>query len=68
MIDDLFELLLDVAVELIPNSVWKFLTFVVGIVSIGAGVMPFNKSTRTSGVLVLVGITLLAGSVMSWYR
>lgn len=68
MIDDLFELLLDVAVELIPNSVWKLLAFILGIVLIGAGVMLFNQSTSTGGVLVLVGITSLGSSVISWYR
>jgi len=65
MIDDLFELLFDVTVELIPNSVWKLLAFIIGIVSIGAGVMLFNQSTRTGGVMVLIGITLLGGSVIS---
>lgn len=57
MIDDLFELLFDVAVELVPNSVWKVLAFTIGIITMGAGVMLFDQSTRTGGLLILVGMS-----------
>ena len=68
MIDEIVELLLDIIVEFIPNSVWKILAFVVGAVATAAGVLMIDESLWTGGALITVGLFLLAGSVISWFR
>lgn len=68
MIDEIVELLLDVIVEFIPNSVWKILAFVIGAVATTAGVLIIDESLWAGGALITVGLFLLAGSVISWFR
>ena len=68
MIDEIVELLLDGIVEFIPNSVWKILAFVVGAVATAAGVVMIDESLWTGGALIITGLLLLAGSVVSWIR
>ena len=68
MIDEIVELLLDVIVEFIPNSVWKILAFVVGAVATTAGVLMIDESLWAGGALIITGLLLLAGSVVSWIR
>jgi hypothetical protein len=65
MLDEVFELVLDIVVEFIPNSVWRILAFMLGVVMMAAGVITFNESAWTGGLLIAVGIILLAGSVIS---
>lgn len=65
MIDEILELVLDVVLEFIPNSVWKVLAFVLGVVIMAAGLITFNESSWTGGVLIAVGMFLLGGSVIS---
>lgn len=68
MIDEILELLLDIVVEFIPNSVWKILVFVIGAVATAAGVIMIDESLWTGGALITVGLFLLAGSVISWFQ
>ena len=68
MIDEIVELLLDIIVEFIPDSVWKILAFVIGAVATAAGVLMIDESLWTGGALITVGLFLLAGSVISWFR
>lgn len=65
MIDEILELVLDVVIECIPNSVWRVLAFVLGVVITAAGLITFNESSWTGGVLIAVGMFLLGGSVIS---
>jgi len=65
MIDEILELVLDVVLEFIPNIVWKVLAFVLGVVITAAGLITFNESALTGGLLIAVGMFLLAGSVIS---
>lgn len=65
MIDEILELVLDVVLEFIPNIVWKVLAFVLGVVITAAGLTTFNESAWTGGLLIAVGMFLLAGSVIS---
>jgi hypothetical protein len=65
MIDEILELVLDVVIEVIPNSVWRVLAFVLGVVVMAAGLITFNQSSLTGGVLIAVGMFLLGGSVIS---
>ena len=65
MIDEILELVLDVVIEFIPNSVWRVLAFVLGVVITAAGLITFNESSWTGGVLIAVGMFLLGGSVIS---
>ena len=64
MIDEILELILDVVIEFIPNSVWRVLAFVLGVVITAAGLITFNESALTGGLLIAVGMFLLAGSVI----
>jgi len=68
MIDELLELLFDIVVEFIPNSVWKILAFVIGAVATAAGVLIIDESLWAGGAVITVGLFLLAGSVISWIR
>ena len=68
MIDDILTVLLDIVVEFIPNSVWKILAFVIGATATAAGVVMINESLWTGVALIIVGVFLLIGSVISWYR
>ena len=68
MIDEIVGLFLDVVVAFIPDSVWKILAFVIGAVATAAGVLIINESLWTGGALITVGLFLLAGSVISWFR
>jgi len=68
MIDDILAVLLDIVVEFIPNSVWKILAFVIGAIATAAGVIMIDESLWAGGALVVVGVFLLTGSVISWYR
>ena len=68
MIDEILGLLLDAVVESIPNSVWKVLAFVIGAVATATGVLMIDESLWTGGALITVGLFLLAGSVISWFR
>lgn len=65
MIDEILELVLDVVLEFIPNIVWKVLAVVLGVVITAAGLITFNESALTGGLLIAVGMFLLAGSVIS---
>lgn len=68
MLDDILEFILEILLELIPNTVWKILLFVIGIVITAVGVTILTESTLTGGGLVIVGVSLGIGSVVSMYR
>lgn len=68
MIDEILELLLDIVVEFIPNSVWKVLSFVIGAVATATGIIMFTESPLAGGVLIVVGMLLLVWPIISWYR
>lgn len=68
MIDDIVEIILDILVEFIPNIVWKLLFVVIGIVATAVGITIVNESPQTGGALIIVGVVLLGGSLVSLYR
>jgi len=68
MIDDILTVLLDILVSFIPDSVWKILAFVIGATATAAGVVMVDESLWTGGALITIGVFLLIGSVISWYR
>lgn len=68
MIDEILAVLLDIVVEFIPDNVWKILAFVIGAMATAAGVVMINESLWTGRALIIVGVFLLTGSVISWYR
>lgn len=68
MLDDILEFILEILLELIPNTVWKILLFVIGIVITAVGVTILTESTLTGGGLIIVGVSLGIGSVVSMYR
>lgn len=68
MIDDVFEFGIELLLDLLPNIVWKILLVVVGIVITAFGVTMIGKSTPLGGVLIVVGIFVTGGSLVSLYR
>lgn len=68
MIDDIFEFIFELLLELIPNAVWKILLSVVGIAMTAVGVTKITESTRIGAALIAVGTFLFIGSLLSLYR
>lgn len=68
MIDDIFEFCIDLVIDVIPNIVWKLLFLVIGIGITAIGVTIFNESTQTGSALIIAGIVLLTGSLISLLR
>ena len=65
MIDDILEFAVDVLLEFIPNILWKFLLFLAGIATAAVGWSIINKSTQAGGVLIVVGVVIAIGSLVS---
>jgi uncharacterized membrane protein YgdD (TMEM256/DUF423 family) len=68
MIDDIFEFIFDILLELVPNAVWKVLLSVIGIVMTAVGAAQIAESTRIGVALIVVGTFLFVGSLVSLYR
>jgi uncharacterized membrane protein YgdD (TMEM256/DUF423 family) len=68
MIDDIFEFIFELLLELIPNAVWKILLSVVGIAMTAVGATKITESTRIGATLIAVGTFLFIGSLLSLYR
>ena len=68
MIDDIFEFIFDIVLEFIPTIVWKLLLFVIGIVLTAVGVTLFDTSPQRGSALIVVGVVLLVGLLVSLAR
>ena len=68
MIDDIFEFIFELLLELVPNAVWKILLSVVGIAMTVVGATKVTESTRLGAALILVGTFLFVVSIVSLYR
>ena len=68
MIDEIFEFLFELLLELVPNAVWKVLLSVVGIAMTVVGATKITESTRIGAALIVVGTVLFIGSLTSLYR
>ncbi|OYR41886.1 hypothetical protein DJ82_04025 [Halorubrum sp. Ib24] len=68
MIDDIFEFIIELLLELVPNAVWKVLLSVVGIAMTAVGAIKITESTRIGAALIAVGTFLFIGSLLSLYR
>ena len=68
MIGDIFEFIFEILLDLVPNAVWKILLSVIGIVMTAVGATKITESTHIGVVLIVVGIFLFVGSIVSLYR
>jgi hypothetical protein len=68
MIDDIFEFAFDIVLEFVPTIVWKLLLFVLGIVMTAVGVTLLDNSPQTGSALIVVGVVLLVGLLVSLAR
>lgn len=68
MIDEIFEFIFDMLLELVPNVVWKILLLVIGVVMTAVGATIITDSTRIGVALIAVGTFLFVGSIVSLYR
>lgn len=68
MIDDIFEFIFELLLELIPNAVWKILLSVVGIGMTAVGATKITESTQLGAALIVIGTFLFVGSLISLYR
>ncbi|MFC5367849.1 hypothetical protein [Salinirubrum litoreum] len=68
MIAEIFEGVFDIVVEFIPDFVWGLLFVVAGVASTVIGVTIVGESMLVGGVLLTVGVFLLASVLYVWYR
>ncbi|WP_143420526.1 hypothetical protein [Halorubrum sp. Ib24] len=68
MIDEILEFAVDILLEFIPNAVWKFLLFLAGTATAAVGWSMINNSTQAGGALIVVGVVMAIGSLVSLYR
>jgi hypothetical protein len=68
MIGDIFEFIVEILLDLIPNFVWKILLFVLGIIITAIGVTMLGESLLTGGALLVVGMLLGLSSLFSLLR
>jgi len=68
MIDDVFEIIFDIVIEVVPTIVWKLLLSVIGIIITAVGVTMFDESPQMGSALAAVGVILLVGSLVSLAR
>ncbi|SDY14356.1 hypothetical protein [Halobellus clavatus] len=68
MIDDIFAFVFDIVLEFVPTVVWKLLLFVIGIVMTAVGVTLLDNSPQTGSALIVVGVVLLVGLLVSLVR
>ena len=68
MIDDILAFVFDIVLDFVPTIVWKLLLFVIGIVLTAVGVTLLDNSPQTGSALILVGMVLLVGLLVSLAR
>jgi hypothetical protein len=68
MIDDIFGFVFEIVLEFVPTIVWKLLLFVLGIVLTAIGVTLFDNSPQTGSALIVVGVVVLVGLLVSLAR
>jgi hypothetical protein len=68
VIDDVFQLLFGIILDFVPNLVWKILLLLVGIATTAVGATMIGESPQIGGGLILVGMVLLVGSLVSLVR
>lgn len=68
MIDDIFEFVVEILLELVPSVVWKILLFVIGIIIVAIGATMLGKSPLTGGAMLVVGMLLGLSSLVSLLR
>jgi membrane-bound ClpP family serine protease len=68
VIDDIFGLAFDVVLDFVPNTVWKVLFLLGGIVLLVLGMTMFNESRQIGAASMLVGTFLSVGSLVSLAR
>jgi FtsH-binding integral membrane protein len=68
MIDEILEFAINILLESVPNTVWKFIFSLVGVVMTVIGASIITESTQIGSVLVVVGTVLIIVSLLSVYR
>ena len=68
MIDDILAFVFEIVLDLVPTIVWKLLLFVIGIVLTAVGVTLLDNSPQTGSALLVVGMVLLVGLLVSLAR
>ncbi|EMA70709.1 hypothetical protein C461_00432 [Halorubrum aidingense JCM 13560] len=68
MIDELFDLVFHAVFEFLPDAVLRIILLLLGVVTTMIGVMTVGESTRLGGILIAVGVLLVAGALALWCR
>ena len=68
MIDEIFELIVDIFLDFIPNWILKIVVIIIGIVTTVFGVQLLSESLWTGGALTVIGLSLMGGSLLSLIR
>ncbi|WP_149797677.1 hypothetical protein [Halorubrum xinjiangense] len=74
MLDEIFDVVIGEIAKLVPDVVWGAVFLIAGLVTTMLGVTTFlgvaalGWSPRFGGVLTVVGVLLIAGPLVAWYR
>ncbi|QKG92955.1 hypothetical protein EXE44_08015 [Halorubrum sp. SS7] len=74
MLDEIFDVFIGAVAELIPNVVWGALFLIAGALATTIGVAmllgttTLDGSVRLGGLLTVVGVSMVGGVLVAWYR
>ncbi|TKX42335.1 MULTISPECIES: hypothetical protein [unclassified Halorubrum] len=74
MLDEIFDVFFGAVAELVPDVVWGALFLIAGAlatmigVSMLLGVTTLDGSVRLGGLLTAVGVSMVGGVLVAWYR
>jgi len=74
MLDEIFDVIVGEIAKFVPNVVWGAVFLILGLLTTMVGVATvldvatLDASARFGGVLTAVGVSLVAGVLISWSR
>ncbi|RLM67883.1 hypothetical protein DVK05_08615 [Halorubrum sp. Atlit-8R] len=74
MLDEIFDVFFGAVAELVPDVVWGALFLIAGAlatmigVSMLLGMTTLDGSVRLGGLLTAVGVSMVGGVLVAWYR
>jgi hypothetical protein len=63
MLDAIVDLIVDVILGLVPDIVLKIVFFLIGAASTAVGATMVGESTQRGGILIVVGVFLMIGTL-----
>jgi len=66
MLDEIFEIVFDVILELVPTVILKIVLLLAGLAAVAVGVPLFADSPLLGGALTALGAAAVIGVLASW--